>query len=236
MEKYDIVYILKNNWKTDATELRISLRSVAQHFPHDRVLFYGGRPKGIEPDGGQHFEQTEMSRYSRVRESIRRVCEDPDVSDNFWLFNDDFFILKDITEPFCYDRGQLKKHIRQLYVKYGVQHEYGKMLMKTQAVLEEAGLPTYDYTLHLPMLVNKEDALDVLDGFAPANVGFRSLYGNAVMLDSETIDDVKISDIKNVPGEDWTFVSTGDTAFTVGAIGAWLGKRFPEPSRWDTDK
>lgn len=44
---HDIVYLLKDG---PNEELRLSLRSVAKHFPHKRVIFVGGKPADITPD------------------------------------------------------------------------------------------------------------------------------------------------------------------------------------------
>lgn len=233
MKERDIVYILRNDWKTDAAELRLSLRSVAEHFPHQRVLFYGGRPKGFLPDGGLEFKQIYPTRWGRVRETIRAVCNSSDVSSEFWLFNDDFFILQDIVDDFAFDRGQLRKHINQLYRRIGYNSAYAKMLIATETTLKAAGLPTVDYTMHLPMLIDKQQALAVLQHFRGVDVGFRSLYGNAVGIESTTIADVKINGLAEVPADDWAFCSTSDTSFTVGDVGRWLADKFTTPSRWE---
>ena len=48
MKKYDVVYLLKNDYASD--ELRYSVRSVVKNFPYNRIVFVGGKPDDIEPD------------------------------------------------------------------------------------------------------------------------------------------------------------------------------------------
>ena len=62
MKNYDIVYFLKDTYYNE--ELRYSLRSVEENFPHARVVFAGGCPVGFKPD--LHIE-IEQSRFERKK-------------------------------------------------------------------------------------------------------------------------------------------------------------------------
>lgn len=230
-QKPDIIYILKNSWKTDPAELRCSLRSL-ENFTAGRVYFIGGQPPGFEPDGRLKFMQEGSSRFARVMDAIRRACELDELTPDVWLFNDDFFILRPAGCPFCYDRGQIAKHARDLYQRHGFHSAYEKTLTRTQEALEARGLPTKDYTLHLPMLINRADALEAI-AEAPEAVGFRNWYGNFTRQDSLTMEDVKITDLYTKPGQEWTFCSTSDGAFKSGAAGAILERKFAKPSPWE---
>lgn len=229
--EHDVVYILKNNWKCSPNELRYSLRTVEKNFPCRRVWFFGGHPDGFKPDRYRQFTQEGKDRYERVRNSIIKVCKTKEVSDDFWLFNDDFFILKPVTEDFCYDRGDIRKHARRLYQTHGFHSGYSKKCLDADK-LEEEGLTTKDYTLHVPLLVNKEKALEAIEAH-PDIQGFRNLYGNYCQLESTTMEDVKISDIYRLPPNGSSFLSTSDSAFASGAAGAVVCKWFPTPSRWE---
>ena len=70
MEMSDIVYLLREG---ENDELRYSLRSVERNFPHDRVIFYGGKPDGIEPDEYIHIEQNEPTAQWNTRMKIGRA-------------------------------------------------------------------------------------------------------------------------------------------------------------------
>ena len=233
MRKIDVVYILKNSWKSGAGELRYSLRSVERFFPHRLVWFFGGMPEGFRPDRAETFLQEGADRFERVRMTIERVANTPEVSEDFWLFNDDFFVLAEIREEFAFDRGDIRKHALELYRRHGYHGPYERMLVTTADELEAAGYPTKDYTLHLPLLVNKTAAREALEAF-PRVKSFRCLYGNFSRLESVTINDVKTSDITGRPSEDGVpFFSTSDGAFRSGAAGSILTRKFPNPSKWE---
>lgn len=234
MIERDVVYILKNNWKIRPEELRISLRSLC-NFPHRAVWFFGGMPKGFQPDHAETFIQKGMGRFEKVRNTIIKVCKNEEVSEDFWLFNDDFFILKPVCQEFCFDRGDIMEHYRRLYKIHGFESPYMTELKRAHHALKSSELGTKDYTCHIPMLINKKAALEAISAF-PEVHGFRNIYGNFVGLESITIKDVKISSLRNVPGEDWAFCSSSDGSFASGLLGTWLFERFPEPSRWEVCK
>ena len=87
----DVVYILKKN--TDPQELIYSLRSL-KNFPHRKVWFVGGQPDGLYPDGRIKHEQTGVTKWERVRSSLIKITECDEITDDFYLFNDDFFVMK----------------------------------------------------------------------------------------------------------------------------------------------
>ena len=90
----DIVYVLKPDFQNE--ELRYSLRSL-ENFPHDKVWFVGGQPNELTPDGRLNIRQWGDTKWERVKNMLARVCVADDISEDFWLFNDDFFILKPWT-------------------------------------------------------------------------------------------------------------------------------------------
>ena len=119
-----------------------------------------------------------------------------------------------------------------MYRRYGYMSEYAKVLQETKNSLQEAGKGTKDYTVHLPMLLDKEAALEALES-APGRVSFRCWYGNMAGLESETIHDVKISDVAQFPGKEWDYCSTSDGSFINGNVGRYLRTKFKKPSRWE---
>lgn len=232
MTERAIVYILKNGWKAPPDELRHSLRSL-QNFPEGPVVFAGGQPEGFEPDIRIPQEQQGRDRFEKVLGTLRAVCESPEIGQEFWLFNDDFFILKPAPETFEFYRGTLANHITAQYKLHGFRSEYCQMLQRTKDALAEHGLPVRDYTLHLPMLINKEIALEAIQD-APAGIGFRSWYGNHANPEgAKRIRDVKISNQAGEPDPAWTFCSTSNIAFATGAAGRVIRAMFQEPSRWE---
>jgi hypothetical protein len=91
-----------------------------------------------------------------------------------------------------------------------------------------------DYALHVPMLINKQKALEVLNTFRCPM--FRSLYGNYWKVGGILTDDVKIHNTTDVPKEGQLLVSTNDRSFSEGEVGRFIKSRFTEPSKWEKDK
>ena len=118
------------------------------------------------PDGYVHVIQNQKSKWERTTAMIRKICENPEISDEWWLFNDDFFVMKRIDELPAVYNGDLYKHIVQIENRQGEKTTlYTKQLRKMALLLEEANLTTKNYALHMPMLINKEKALATLDAF-----------------------------------------------------------------------
>lgn len=227
--KYDIVYILANDAGTE--EIRYSLRSVEKNFPHRKVWFFCGYPPGIEPDVHVPFIQTGNTRWAKSTSTFRKIAATKGVTENFWLFNDDFFILRKVDDlPYMY-RGDLAERVEGLRKKYNVSG-YAAQLNRTRSILEDNGLGTLDYALHVPMLINKQKALEVLDKF-PKCPMFRSLYGNYWKVGGVLAKDVKVYDRGTVPKKGQTLLSTLDDSFENGNVGNYIRERFTEPSKWE---
>lgn len=226
---YDIVYILKEDIEPD--ELRYSLRSVEANFPHRKVWFFCGCPDGFEPDGYVPFKQKGRNKWQKSTSTFREIADTEGVSEDFWLFNDDFFILEKIEDlPYMY-MGTLADRVDGIWKKRTVSG-YANRLDLTREELERRGMTTYDYALHVPMLINKKKAVEVLDEF-PKCPMFRSLYGNMWNVGGVMVPDVKIHDQDGLPEEGQALLSTNDGSFRDGAVGRLLRERFPEPSRWE---
>lgn len=222
----DVVYILKKDVQPD--ELRYSLRSVERNFPHGRIFFFCGRPEGINPDAFVPFTQTGATKWEKATSTYRKICES-DVSEDFWLFNDDFFIMERITElPYMY-RGTLKERIDDLRARRG-NSSYCMNLEGARLELESLGFDSLDYALHVPMLINKQKALETLDTFKSPM--FRSLYGNYAEVGGIKADDVKIYSA-GLPQPGQALLSTSDASFKFGRVGKIIRDKFSERSQWE---
>ena len=226
MLEHDVVYILKQNVRS--AELRYSLRSVEKNFPHRRVLFFCGCPTGIRPDKLVAFHQQGDTPWEKVRNSIRLVCLTRDVSDDFWLFNDDFFIMQPIEKPFVY------RNTCDLYerVRRAGESEWADNLRRAADALAAKGYGTDDYALHLPILINKEKALETISAFH-AYPMFRSLYGNMHAIGGQRRGDCKIQKMDVAPTGNERFLSTSDESFKSGAVGEYIRQQFPDACKWE---
>lgn len=233
--KYDIVYFVKDEPTNE--ELVYSLRSVEKNWQYRSVWFCGGCPKNLKPDQRIDLEQQGTSKWNKVRDMIARVCQNKDITEDFWLFNDDFFILKPTTEdmPPQYN-GELVPYVERIEKRQGHSDDYTMRLRCASEALEKAGKTTLNYEVHKPMLINRKKALEVMEAF-PKTPAFRSLYGNYWQIGGVSKHDMKIKVKKygkmhNVENY-WEFVSTSDTSFNEGEVGEFLRRRFTERSRFE---
>ena len=230
---HDIVYILKNNYTSE--ELRYSLRSVCENFPYNRVWFYGGKPNDIEPDKYVQFQQHGDNKWQKVNGTIKAICENDEITDDFWLFNDDFFIMQKVTELEPMHAGTLEERVRRIQAnRNGIPSGYSMQLNATARALKSRGYQTLDYALHVPMLVNKAKALKTLTEFKGCPM-FRSLYGNHHSIGGCRVKDVKIADLYQEPTGREFLLSTKDTSFRDGAVGRYIRVQFPDKCKYEQD-
>lgn len=234
--KYDIVYFVKDSPVNE--ELRYSLRSVEQNWSYKNVWFCGGCPDSLKPDKYFRVQQEGVDKWNKVRNMIRRVCENDEITEDFWLFNDDFFVLKQlagISAPPTYN-GELIPYIERIERKNGEPDDYTIRLREAANTLKRAGKTTLNYEVHKPMLINRKKALEVLDKF-PATPAFRSLYGNYFGIGGIDRHDMKLKVLKygkmQMVVDYWDFVSTNDTSFQYGEIGEFIRAKFNKPSRFE---
>lgn len=232
MRKYDIVYILKAGTQPD--ELRYSLRSVDSNLEHRKVWFYGDKPKGLVPDEYVKHDQTGGTKWERVRSSLIEICKNDDITKQFWLFNDDFYVMQPVDKQFAYHRGLLHDHILDVEYRHGsAQTAYTRMLRKCEEQLKAAGLTTLDYAIHVPMLIDRAKMLDVLEMF-PRCPMFRSLYGNYAKVGGEFIKDCKTVDANKIIDKDAPFFSTSNKSF-AGKVQKQIAERFPDVCRYEAE-
>lgn len=232
LKDIDIVYFVKEAETNE--ELRYSLRSVDKNFPHRKVWIYGGLPAGIYPDKHVCIAQTGKTKWDRVQNMFRQVCLNNDITENFVLFNDDFFAMKPVTnlKPYC--RGTIYEHIIKLERAFGDKPtEYSLQLRNAAKAMEDAGITCYSYELHLPMIFNRHKLLEVMGAF-PDTHCTRTLYGNYCGLGGETIDDVKVYNTRQEFDKDGTFLSTQDSVFSDGTeVFKHICDTFPQKSRFE---
>lgn len=225
----DIVYILKNDIQPD--ELRYSLRSVCENFPHRNIVFVGGCPEGISCDVYIPHQQRGLSKWERSTSSLRKVCLDESISDEFFLFNDDFYILKPVdTNNFInFTDGTLDRRVTELERNLRKTSSYAKRLKATIIDLKRQNKDTISFAVHMPFLINKRKALELIDGLPGCSM-FRSLYGNFYNVPYIYHKDVKIYTNDKLPEFD-DYLSTADDSFKNGLVGEYIKKRFPYPCR-----
>lgn len=232
-ELKDIVYILKP--EMDSEELRYSLRSVEKNFPHRKVWFVGGQPKGFEPDGRILHKQTGSSKWELIRSSMYEAISCAGITEDFFLFNDDFFVMKPFKGEFVnYVDGTMNSRIEELRQKNPWLNPYGRTLYKAEQELITLNcpLPIMNYDVHLPMLFNKTLAAEAIGKCSSPQM--RSVYGNVTRSPFIERPDVKVYDLETVPKSP-DFLSTNDDTFSKGKVGEYIRKKFTKSSRFEVN-
>lgn len=225
----DLIYILKADIDTD--ELKYSLRSVEKNFPINRVWFVGGQPEGLEPDIRIPHVQVGNSKWEMIRSSMWKAINDERLSEDFFLFNDDFFVMEPVdTDSFRnFVDGTLERRIDELHSEVGM-NAYTRTLFKLEQELKTMHEPTMNFDVHLPMLLNKEQVRSTL--YKCSSPQMRSAIGNINRLPFVIHPDVKVYDLESVPVNE-TYLSTNDDTFRKGNVGKYIRETFTTKSRFE---
>lgn len=231
--KYDVVYLLKDT--KENPELKYSLRSVVENFPFRNVVFAGGKPEDLEPDLYINVAQCMPSKWENTWNNLRSIANDNRITEDFWLFNDDFFVLKPALEsmpPSYY--GTIDFIVQKTERGFGRPIAWTTRLRHLERNLKKCGKDTLNYAVHKPMLINRKKLAELLGKFDDEPM-IRALYGNYYKIGGVDEPDRKVRtmdyDLNKVAR--WDFVSTQDDVFKSGNIGRWLRDKFPEKSRFE---
>lgn len=223
----DIVYFVKDTATNE--ELRYSLRSL-KNFPHGKVWFYGGCPDGLKPDYHIEVEQDLPTKWANIFKMFKMACLNSDITKDFWLFNDDFFIMKPVKHGPNYYCGDLYKRVVTLEDKHNGITPYSQQLRYTLQELEGMGCTTINYALHVPMLINRkkgEELAKIING--PM---IRCAYGNYFGIGGEDHQDFKIDSITR-PYKDGDYLSTNDKSFRYGVVGQQIREIFSDKCKYE---
>lgn len=231
----DVVYVFKDS-KSD--ELRYSIRSVAKNWPHRKIWIVGDKPDWISEEVG-HIDVfgTYSGRYRDVNNKLKVACNNDLISDPFWLFNDDFFVMKPVdvdNYKTTYD-GTLEGKYKRLKEKYSMLDTwiYLEGFSFAQKVLKMNHCPSRkNFENHVPMLMDKQKLSLVVRTF-PYAVCRRSIYMNLYYPN----DGVPGKDVKRYNNNDMVemgdvLLSTNDVSFK-GNVGDYIKKKFKEKSRYE---
>lgn len=233
----DVVYLLKECRQNP--ELTYSMRSLA-NLPHNRVFMVGGCPDNINKQKIAHVPALQgNNKFRNTTNNIQLVCHNKELSEDFILMNDDFFVLKPIKDPvaelnLC--RGEIETVLQEYKKRFhNFCSSYIQGMMQTKVFLEDIGIKNpLSYELHIPMVLNKKKILELfkLPYINTINVfHWRSVYGNLYLKESKQINDVKVLvDYFHPLGSD-KFLSTEDNSFQRCRI--YLNNLFPDKSPYE---
>lgn len=230
----DIVYICRSG---DNEELRYSLRSL-KHIPHDNVWVFGDAPEWftgnlVKTQASLNPPQ-EWGKYTKAHRNWEEVVKHPDISDDFMLFNDDFYVMKRQRSLLNFHRGCMQT-MADHYILRHPNSNYTKSINKTLKWLHDLGITEpLSYELHLPMAVNKAKFAAILDKtMGHERVLLRSIYGNVYNVGGKEIPDCKVYGTHTPLENCRNYMSSVETAFA--AVEPILRWTFPEPSEFERD-
>lgn len=231
MKNRDIVYFCKRALYNP--ELTYSIRSVVENFPNHRIVIVGDKPKCIKPDLFIHIEQYKPSKWENVNHNLSVAINHEEITDEFYLFNDDFFIMKPIKDfTFNYYDGTIIDRLNELKERYPKGGDYSTLLANSFLQLTINELPYYNYAVHVPMFIKKASMIEVFNIF-PNMPLKRALYGNYTHSKRDKrIKDNKVYNNVYEPNNE-PFLSTTDESFTSGEVGKYIRNKFPNPSRYE---
>lgn len=254
----DVVYRVKKlGWQE---QLRYSLRSL-RNLPHGKVWIAGYKPGWTSGAVNSIATIQAGNKWENSNENLRAACNEPGVSDTFYLFDDDFYVHRPTDTVPVYHRGTITEMLDWYKSQLTNDSNYLKRVREARGVLKAWGFEEpLSYEVHVPLPVHKYQMAGVLNRLKDTELRFpgaqyRSFYGNLCNLDGSQIVDPKVSypqnhvavlpegvseeDITFVVGEreetivlDTPFVSTNRATFTT-ATGEWIKALFPEPCEYE---
>ena len=209
----NFIYICRTG---ENEELRYSIRSVLNSFPEAEIWVIGGKPDWYA--GNYLYVDQNSSKYDNAIANLKALCNSEDTPKDFFLMNDDFFILQKIDKIEMLHGGLLSDKISR-YQKIARSSSYIRKLFSTNDRLKKNKIDNaLDYELHIPMHMEKEKLKYILDQYP--ELLWRSMYGNTFNLGGTECQDVKIygnntirSQIKQVDYTKDIFLSTDDVSF-----------------------
>jgi len=146
----DFVYVSKQG---DNEELRYSIRSVRKNFLESNVWLVGGKPDWY--NGNFIPVENISSKFNNIRNCIKQAALSKEISDDFILMNDDFFIIKEIDSMPVLHGGLLQDRISR-YVEATGGNRYATLLSLTNLNLKRQGIKhALDYDIHVPIQLKK---------------------------------------------------------------------------------
>lgn len=244
----DVVYLVRPGNRNE--ELRWSLRCLDAHMPGRRVWIVGHKLPWLT--GVEHLStRQDDHKHLNTLANLRAACRHGDISPQFVLMNDDFFLLQDVVDQVpTLHRGTLNEFIAQYRrTEGGARLGWYQRAVQTRETLAKLGHDpdaVLSYELHVPMVVDRERWLagvKELERIGRGDVRWwtkRSFYGNYAGVGGERSTDCKILDDAAwdraggaAAVSQWRSCSTADGSFKYGRVGRWLRERYQARCRFE---
>jgi len=228
----DYVYVCRPG---DNEELRYSIRSTVANLPEGRIWVVGGKPNWYTGD----FIEVEQkgNGHGNVWTQLEVICKNEEISDDFILMNDDFFTIKKLDKVEYFYTGTMQKMLGHYAESDQTNYGYQRLFNKTYMHLSRRNVSNpLDYELHVPMPMNKQKMLAVLNH----KTLHRSTYGNVYRVGGTQGYDVKVYSNKELKGKfcdielsEVSYLSSHDSNFDF-LLDFILKDMFPNPSTYES--
>jgi hypothetical protein len=206
----DAVYICRHG---NNEELRYSLRTVHNLKEVNNVWVIGGKPHWYT---GNFIPVNASNKYMHAVTNLHVLTKTAQISEEFILMNDDFYVIKPVDKMLTYNEGFLLNKIVK-YNQFNPNSKYTNKLKKTHLLLKDKlGREPLSFELHTPMKMTKKGLSKALKH----DVLWRSYYGNMFNVDTVEAQDVKIyrhgardPNKYNYRNKDFPFISSEDRSF-----------------------
>ncbi|MFB9661599.1 hypothetical protein ACFQS3_02655 [Glycomyces mayteni] len=231
----DIVYPVGPG---DRPWLRHSLRSLV-NLPHDRVYVVGELPDWVNPDTATHLPTKQFShKWQSSQHNLLTAANHPEVSDDFVLMNDDFFVTRPIAEVPTLYRGDLAMVIAEVTRLVG-DSEWVRGMRESLRILTSLGIERPRcYAMHVPMVLNKTQLAATIrrntelrsPGVAATDT--RTMYGNLNAIGGSLATDPKSHKWRPAVDTELPFMSSAPSTWG-GPFTARIRAAFPQKCAYE---
>lgn len=239
----NIVYIVKNSPENNSEELRYSLRSL-ENIPHDKVILVGEKPDWARNVTHVAVAQSDTKHVNWARNMATAALSDQ-VSDEFLMMNDDFFIMKAVQKMPALHFGYMRDVIACYEARYPEGSDYiARMKLLYELLVAKDSHEPISYELHTPMVLSKKNVRSMYEKSNGPLYQFRTYYGNMFNVGGTAVADVKI--FKDPIHNDslfnenplrylqhMTFLSTTGGSFKAGVAGDYVRNSFTKKSKYE---
>lgn len=238
-KKVHILYPLVKSSIGECEELRYSLRSIDEHIkaPFD-VTIIGYKPQWLDTSKVRYIYYGQMD--ERYKNSLHAIDIMANIVDNFVLFNDDFYIINDITEKELTDIYYLQ-NLNQV-INWGNRY-YQQMLKQGFDEIKAKGLYGLSYATHAPQFYKSKIVREVIYNqfnlFDKNFVAFENFYYNYIKAEkvAKPIYDYRVARYDKTPFKeeecnDKIFLNFDEDGMKSG-IWQYIVKRFNKKSKFE---
>lgn len=226
----DIVYPLKQfGSRFNDDELRLSLRGVHANLRMDigRLFIFGYTPQWLVGEHTLIRMEDRGDKAMNLRAKYAAMCDLKTLSDPFLLLDDDHMFLQPTTTVALHAKGPLSALVAQYRAT-----AHGRYLRNCLDVLVARGLPSRNYQIHYPLVMDKAVLRECVALMRKPMV-MGSLYGNIRQWPTTEVQ----ADFRLNTPQDWERLRNGHFVSLAprpdDAVMRWLAQCLPEPSRWE---